>query len=251
VTLHRLRLVAPSGARVSVDLPADAPVSHVVAGVRFAGGSFGTAFSIGARGYHDFACRHVAPAVARERFVVSGREVVVAEAVDGASSMATLLGDYHELMTVYAGPAPARDRISALFGTLRVTDQVGGMVVRPRSAALLDLMSEQVIISVRGRGSVCVPGPRQARDLVPRHAGAPTRHGEVWKLAPPAESATRAAGPGSAPTDGPGAPAPQGRSFVMGFPAGVAQVHLAGRDAAEETLLDWLDDLNVTWHDAA
>jgi hypothetical protein len=233
--VQRLQLRAPSGARVSIDLPGDAPVASVVGGVRFVGGSFGTGFQIGPRGYQDFACRYVAPATPRERFVVSGREVVVAEAIDRASSTATMMGAYHELMTVYAGPAPDRARVSALFGALRVDDHVDGMVVRPRAATLLDTMDEQIIVAVRHRGSVCVPGPRQARDLVPRHAGAPTRHGEVWKLAhrPTGRSA-----------------APPGRTFVLGCRAGVAQVHLARAEGvSEEAQLDWLNELNVTWHD--
>ncbi|MGH8880198.1 MAG: hypothetical protein ACRD0P_23075, partial [Stackebrandtia sp.] len=99
-----------------VALPADKPVSSVAAGVRFAGGSYGTGFQIGPRGYHEFACTKVAPATTRDRFLVHGREVVLAEANDWQSSVATLIGTYHELMTVYAGPAPRRDRVSALFG---------------------------------------------------------------------------------------------------------------------------------------
>src|SRR5438093_10046893 len=117
MTAQRLELVAPSGGRVSVALPADRPVSSVAAGVRFAGGSYGTGFQIGPRGYHEFACTYVAPATTRERFLVHGREVVVAEANDQQSSVATLIGTYHELMTVYAGPGPSRDRVAALFAS--------------------------------------------------------------------------------------------------------------------------------------
>jgi hypothetical protein len=219
---QRLELVAPSGGQLSVTLPADTPVSSVAAGVRFAGGSFGTGFQIGPRGYHDFACTYVAPAASRDRFVVHGREVVVAEANDRQSSVATLIGAYHELMTVYAGPAPRRDRVSALFGSLEITDHVGGMAVRPRSATLLDTMTEQIAIVVKGRGSVSVPGPRQALAMVPTHAGARTKYGEVWKTAYPA-----------------------GRySFVLGCPAGLAEVHLA-----DEGSLDWLAEIDVAWHD--
>jgi hypothetical protein len=225
VGTQRLDLVSPSGARVTVDLPAEPAVASVVAGVRFAGGSYGTGLQIGVRGYHDFACRHVSPATTRERFVVSGREVVVAEAVDGSCALATMIGTHHELMTVYAGPAPARERVAALFSSLKVTDGTAGMVVRPRAATLLDLMSEQVIVAVPGRGSVCVPGPREARTMVPRHAGARTRHGEVWKLA--------------YPNAGEGAYA-----FILGCPAGAAQVHLRSGDAAS---LDWLDGIDVAW----
>ena len=221
MAVQRLDLVAPGGGRLRVDLPDDAPVSHVVAGVRFAGGSYGTGFHVGPRGYHDFACEFVAPATPRHRFLVHGREVVVAEANDGHSSVATLLGQYHELMTVYAGPAPRPERVSALFGSLRITDHPGGMVVLPGKDTLLDTMSEQVVVVVRDRGSVAVPGPRQARAMLPRHAGARTRHGEVWKTVYP---------------DGK-------HSFVLGCAAGLAEVRLTGGHR-----LDWLDQIDVAWH---
>ncbi|HVQ91427.1 MAG TPA: hypothetical protein VMU51_10365 [Mycobacteriales bacterium] len=229
----RLNVIAPSGATVEVDLPDDAAVSSVAAGVRFVGGSFGTGFQIGPRGYHRFAATVVAPATERDRLVVHGREVVVAEADDGQSSWATLLGTYHELMTVYAGPAPRRDRVLALFSSLRIADHVAGMVVRPASATLLDTMTEQVMVVVKDRGSLCVPGPRQARGLIPRHAGAPTRHGEVWK----------------APYPGAGGSARAGRHmFILGCAGGAAEVHLTPSPAAtERDQLAWLDGINVSW----
>jgi hypothetical protein len=199
------------------------PVSSVAAGVRFAGGSYGTGFQIGPRGYHEFACSYVAPATTRDRFLVHGREVVVAEANDLQSSVATLIGAYHELMTVYAGPAPGRDRVSALFGSLEITDHAGGMVVRPRAATLLDAMTEQFAVVVRGRGTMSIPGPRQALALVPEHAGAPTRHGEVWKAAYPGAEGKY--------------------SFILGCPAGLAEVHLTDPGG-----LDWLAEIDIAWH---
>jgi hypothetical protein len=230
---QRLRLVAPGGDRVTVGLPAAAPVSHVVAGVRFVGGSYGTGFSIGSRGYHDFACTHVAPARTRERLVVHGREVVVAEAGDGQSSLATLIGAYHELMTVYAGPAPHRDRVLALFGSLRIEDHVGGMTVVPRAATLLDSANEHFVVVVKDHGSLSIPAPRHAAALIPPHAGARTKHGEVWKSGSPA--------PGRSTSD-------SARSFVLGCPAGAAEVHLADSAATtERQRLDWLDELDIAW----
>jgi hypothetical protein len=224
---QRLRLVAPGGDRVNVGLPAEAPVSHVVAGVRFVGGSFGTGFQIGPRGYHDFACTHVAPAQTRERLVVHGREVVVAEADDGQSSLATLIGAYHELMTVYAGPAPRRDRVLALFSSLRIEDHVDGMTVVPRTATLLDTTNEHFVVVVRDHGSLSIPAPRHAAALLPPHAGARTKHGEVWKSGYAEGSA---------------------RSFVLGCPAGVAEVHLADTTAkTERQRLDWLDGIDIAW----
>jgi hypothetical protein len=236
MAVQQLNLVAPGGGRLTVDLPADPLVSSVVASVRFAGGSFGTGFQIGPRGYHDFACTHVAPATQLDRLLVHGREVIVAEARDRQSSVATLIGDYHELMTVYAGPAPRRDRVLALFGSLQVVDQVGGMVVEPLAATLLDTMTEHVVIVVGGRGAVSIPGPRQAVALVPRHAGAPTRHGEVWKAPyPGAEGSTRASD----------------HSFVLACAAGMAEIHLAGAGAVPEShLFDWMNEIDVAWHGA-
>ncbi|MFT7839706.1 hypothetical protein Q5530_26480 [Saccharothrix sp. BKS2] len=211
-------------------------MSSVATAVRFAGGSYGTGFQIGPRGYHDFARAHVAPATTTDRFLVHGREVVVAEAHDGESSWATLVGTYHELMTVYAGPAPRRDRVFALFNSLRVDDRVGGMVVRPRSATLLESMSEHVVVVVRDFGSVSVPGPRQARDHVPAHAGAPTRHGEVWKVALPGAR---------------GSTALSDHTFVVGCAAGVAEVHLSGTPhRTDRERLDWLAGIGVAWEPA-
>ncbi|WP_018680411.1 hypothetical protein [Actinokineospora enzanensis] len=229
-TAQRLDLVAPSGARVALTLPGDAPVSGVAAAVRFAGGSHGTGFQIGSRGYHDFACTHVAPAAARDRFTVHGREVVVAEAHDGQSSIATLIGEYHELMTVYAGPAPKRERVVALFSSLRVTDRVEGMTAVPRGATLLDTMSEHLIVTVRHFGSISIPGPRQARNHIPAHAGARTTHGEVWKIALPESNRLSA------------------HTFVLGCAAGVAEIQFADTaERGEQERFDWLDGIDVAW----
>lgn len=234
---QQLRLVAPGGRRLTVELPAEPLVSSVVAGVRFAGGSYGTGFQIGPRGYHDYACTHVAPARQVDRLLVHGREVAVAEALDRHSSVATLIGDYHELMTVFAGPAPRRERVLALFSTLQVVDQVGGMVVQPVAATLLDTMSEHVVVVVGGRGTLAIPGPRQALALAPGHAGAATRHGEVWKAPYPGAVGSASAGE---------------HSYVLACAAGMAEVHLSGAaTAAESDLLAWLNEINVTWHDAA
>ncbi|MBP2477486.1 hypothetical protein JOF53_006358 [Crossiella equi] len=233
---QQLTRTAPSGRRVTVTLPAHAPVTSVASGVRFAGGSYGTGFQIGPRGYHEFAVTHVAPARQRDRFLVHGREVVVSEALDGQSSVATFLGVYHELMTVYSGPAPRRQAVFALFNSLRVKDTVDGMVVRPSSATLLDTMSEQIMLAVRDHGSVSIPGPRQAAAITPRFAGARTAHGEVWRLPyPGAEGSARVSD----------------HAFVLGCPAGAAEVHLADTEATtERQRLDWLNEINVVWHDA-
>lgn len=232
-----LDLTAPSGGRVTVQLPADAPVASVAAGVRFAGGSYGSGLQIGPRGYHRFATTHVAPARQRERLLVHGREVVVSEALDGSTSVATLIGAYHELMTVYAGPAPDRGRIVALFSALRILDRPAGMVVRPVAASLMDTMTEHLLVVVADRGSMSIPGPRQAGTLVPRHAGAATRHGEVWKAPYPGrEGSVRA----------------RDHSYLLGCRRGLAEVHLTrSASVSEQEQLDWLDRIDVAWRDGS
>jgi hypothetical protein len=228
--------VSPSGGRVQVDLPADPPVVSVVAEVRFAGGSFGTGFQIGSRGHHDFATRYVAPAIQRERFLVHGREVVVAEADDRGSSLATLMGPYHELMTVYAGPAPRQARVFALFNSLEIEDSTGGMIVRPRSATLLDIMSELLVIVVKDRGSLAIPPPTYAAGRVPRFGGAPTKNGEVWKTPHPGvQNASRASD----------------YSYLLGCAAGFAEVQLPAKaEVTQSQQFDWLNDIDVAWRAA-
>jgi hypothetical protein len=207
--------------------------------VRFVGGSYGTGFQIGPRGYHDFACTYVAPASQRERILVHGREVIIAEAHDKQSSVATLIGTYHELMTVFSGPAPKRDRVAALFGALKIQDHVDGMVVLPQSATLLDAAVENIVVVVRERGTLSIPGPRQAVALAPKHAGGRTAHGEIWKTnLSEAEHSVSSAMQG----------------YLLGFPAGMAEVHLANDAdagaAAEGDMLGWLNEINVTWRAA-
>ena len=114
-----------------------------------------------------------------------------------------------------AGPAPARDKIFALFASLEIEDRVAGMVVRPRAATLLDTMAEHLVVA-------------------PRHAGARTRFGEVWKAPyPGAENSTRAGE----------------HSYILGCAAGLAEIHLFDTGSAPESqLLGWLNEINVTWH---
>jgi hypothetical protein len=233
---QRLNLVAPSGNRLEVDLPAQRPVSSIATMVRFVGGSYGTGFQIGPRGYHDFACTYVAPASQRERILVHGREVIISEAHNKESSVATLIGVYHELMTVYAGPAPRSDQVFALFSSLHIEDRVEGMVIKPVSASLLDAAVETVVVVVRDWGTLSIPGPRQALSLLPKHAGARTKHGEVWRA-----TQTESGSAETNPTQG----------FLLGCPSGLAEVHLAGNGVTPQgELLGWLNEINVAWRAA-
>ena len=232
--VQHLELVAPSAAVVNVELAESPRVTSVAAHVRFAGGAYGRGFQIGPRGYHDFACTYLVAANPVDRLVVHGREVVVSESLDKHTSVATLIGDYHELMTVFGGPAPRREKLVELFSTLEIADQVRGMVLRPKRETLLGTMSEHIALFAEGLGSLSIPGPAHAFGHQPRHQGARTRFGEVWRSPlPDVATAARL-------TD---------YTYTLGFPSAIAEVVFADADdnVTDAEKLDWLEQINVSW----
>ncbi|MEU6024988.1 hypothetical protein [Micromonospora sp. NPDC047134] len=169
-----------------------------------------------------------------DRLVVHGREVVVSESLDKHTSVATLIGDYHELMTVFGGPAPRREKLVELFSSLEIADQVRGMALRPRRETLLGTMSEHIAIFAEGLGSLSIPGPGHAAGHQPRHQGARTKFGEVWRSPlPGVASATQL-------TD---------YTYTLGFPSAMAEVVFADGDdkATDADKLSWLEQINISW----
>jgi hypothetical protein len=232
-------LVAPSGRRVRLEWTDEASLSSRAAGIRFAGGSYGRGFQVGPRGHHDFAAKHMLPATLRYRTVVRNREVLVSEANDKSATVATLVGRHHELMTVFAGPAPSRTRLTDLFGALDVDDQPEGMRVMPRSATLVTMVTEHVVAVVGGRGSIDVPGVAQAQKLIPTWEGAKTAHGELWRTPLPGPA-------GRSRADG-----ARDYSYVLGCPRGVAEIHLDPAESVPDAeLLRWVDTVKVSWQGA-
>ncbi|WP_426510163.1 hypothetical protein ACPPVO_05450 [Dactylosporangium sp. McL0621] len=233
---QRLRVLAPSGQQVDIGLADGPKAGSVGTHIRFAGGSLARGFQIGPRGYHKFAGTYVVPASTVDRFIVHGREVVVSRQENGAGAVATLMGDYHELMTVFGGPAPRREVVINLFSALEIEDHPEGMLVRPTSSMLLDSVLEQIVVSVAGRGTVNTMSPQQARSVLPVHQGQATRYGEVWRGARPGVQSP------SALTD---------YTYLMGFPRGFGEVHFApGAGVTDDALLAWLDEVQVEWADA-
>lgn len=229
---HRLTRRAPGGAVLEMSWQGAAPGSQV-SGVRFAGGSYGRGFQIHPAGAHDAAVEAFTPGARTSRLVVGRREVKLSVAADRTSATATLLGEHHELMTVFTGPAPSTARIVDLFGVLDVDDAPEGMRVVPRRSTLLSVMNEHHVVVAEDLVSVDVPGPAHAKRLVPRHRGRRTRHGEVWKSPLPG-----ARGKG------------RGRDFayVVGTPTGVAEVVASDADATTDAaLLAMVDSLDVAW----
>jgi hypothetical protein len=230
---QRLRLLSPSGHHVTVGLADSPTANNVSASIRYAGGSLARGFQIGPRGFQKFASTYVTPAVVHDRFVVHGREVVVARQTDGAGATAALIGDYHELMTVYGGATPSRESVISLFSTLTVEDHADGMIVKPLDATLLNEVSELLTIAVAGRGLVSVPGPAQMHQQIPAHKGQATRYGEVWRGL--IGGVDRASGVSD-------------YLFTMGFARGVSEVHLTPEPhLSEEALLAWMNEIQVEW----
>ncbi|MBP2474640.1 hypothetical protein JOF53_003512 [Crossiella equi] len=224
-----VRLRGPSGSPVAVRLPDEARVTSVAAEIRFAGGAYSRGFQIGPRGYHEFARRELLGATATDRFPAAGREVVVATTSDRDTTIVSWLGPYHELMTVFSGPAPSRETLAGLFGGLDLDDAPSGLRVR----APLESVQERITLSVDGRGVVTVPGPATAARSVPRHRGAPTAHGELWRLVLPGREGS---------TD------VHDHLYVLAGPRGAAEVQLSRESVATpEELLAWVSGISVEW----
>ncbi|MCO1581100.1 hypothetical protein M8C13_35645 [Crossiella sp. SN42] len=224
-----LRLRGPSGRAVTVRLPDAARVTSVAAEVRFAGGVYSRGFQIGPRGYHEFACREVLPATAAHRFPAAGREVLASATADGDTTVVSWLGPFHELLTVFSGPAPSRETLLALFSGLDLDDRPEGLRVRAAVGQVL----ERITLTVHGRGTVTIPGPETARQVLPKHRGAATPGGELWRLALPGRK---------------GSPDARDYLFVLAGLRGAAEVQLS-RDtgASTDELLDWVAGLDVAW----
>lgn len=235
MALTTLDMRAPSGAWARVRWADGSPLVDRIAGVRFAGSSYGRGFQIGTRGNHDFAVRHFVPASLKKRMVVRNREVVISEAKDGSSTIVSLIGTHHELMTVFSGPAPTDVALTGLFSVLDIDDEPQGMRVTPQKSTLLSVASEHVLATVGERGSVNVPSLTRGRSLLPKTKGAQTASGEVWR--------TRLPGAGTAATV-------ENYSYTLGFAKAVAEVHLdPAEGVGEPELLGWLDGINVEWSD--
>lgn len=203
-------------------------------GVRYAGGSVGRGFQVHPRGAHDAAMKMVEGPVIHERVLVGRNEVKVSTATDVGATTATLLGRHHDLMTVFTGPAPARERIADIFGVLDIDDHPLGMRVTPTGASMLSLVSEHIVFIAEDFTSMDAPGAPSAQRLVPRGQGRgrPTEKGEVWKSKVPGRSGNRA----------------HDFAYIVGTPRGAVELIAEDPEAIAETaLLDMVNSMDVTW----
>lgn len=223
----------PSGDVVAVSWDGAKLISEV-AGVRFAGGSYGRGFQIHPAGAHDFACENVVDdgATLDSRVMVGRREVKIAKSADKQTTIATLIGSHHELMTIFQGPAPAAATIGELFGALDIDDAAEGMRCVAKDATLLTVMNEHIVLVNEDSTSLDVPSPALASQIVPGHRGGKTRHGEVWRTLLPGRKGQRA----------------HDFTYVVGTPRGAADVVAASTDGiSDKDLLAMVDSVNVEW----
>ncbi|MDO5663520.1 MAG: hypothetical protein Q4G40_12555 [Brachybacterium sp.] len=203
-----------------------------VAGVHFAGGSYGRAFQIAPSGAHDFACQFLTPATLVARAQVRGRELRISTATDGSVTFASLIGAHYELMTVFSGPAPAVSTIAELFAVLDVDDAAEGMTVIPQRATGLTVAGEHLVLTAADSMSVDVPAPSYARALRPNKRGGRTRRGEVWRNRLPGRRGNRV----------------HDFSYIVSTPRGIAEVQFEDPAAVQESAaLTALDSLDVAW----
>lgn len=228
-----VRRVSPSGATMTLGWDGEAMVTHV-SGVHFAGGSYGRAFQISPRGAHDFATEFLMKdATSLTRLRQGRHEIrVSSDPARSRSSIATLVGQHHELMTIFAGPAPRKDVILDLFSVLEIEDTPDGMVVTPSRASGLTVNGEHVVIENADSTSIDVPAPAHAHTIIPRKAGRRTRHGEVWRSRLPGRDGNTA----------------HDYSYVVGTGKGAAEVVFADQQRiSSERALSVLDSLNIAW----
>lgn len=224
--------LAPSGREVEASWDGERLSSEVV-GVRFVGSSYGRGFQIGTTGFHDFAAEHQMTGTRHRRLRVRGRELRIATSGDRRTTIASLIGPRHELMTVFSGPAPTDRTLTGLFGVLRISDSTSGMVVQPERNTLLDAVGEHVLLVGESHSSLDIPVPAEARRMRPRSRGAGTTHGEVWR---------RQLHPGRA------AKGAHDYAYIVGTPRGIGEA-VAGPSSkiSSRTLLDWVDSIDISW----
>lgn len=222
---------APSGHVLTVDWEGK-ELSSEIAGVRFAGSNYGRAFQIGTRGFHDDACRDLLKSSTSKALRVGRHEIRLASAQDGASSIATLIGSYHELMTVFTGPAPSEGTIAGLFSVLDVADTTEGLVVRPSTATLLTAMNENVMLVNDSLDSVDCTGPAHVKANKPKGRGAKNRKGgEVWRKKLPGRASSRA----------------RDYAYTVGFRTALGEVMPGPVNGDDNDLAPWIDALELSW----
>ncbi|PIE26525.1 MAG: hypothetical protein CSA58_09015 [Micrococcales bacterium] len=200
--------------------------------MHFVGGSYGRAFQVAPVGAHEFGAKYLFEAELSGRMKVGQHEVRISRTADGRTTLASLIGQHHELMTVFAGPAPESRKVAELFAVLDVRDHRDGMRVSPQRWTGLTVGSENLVLSTVDNTSIAAPAPAFARQVIPSKSGRRTRQGEVWRTQLP----------------GRGKDSAHDYAYLVGTPNGVAEVVFADSEAiTEDEAMHMLDTLDLSW----
>jgi hypothetical protein len=229
----KFNFVSPGGSQVTIDSPEPFAIETMASDIRFAGSSYSRSFQIGGRGYHDGAQHGLmknGTLVAR-LLTADHREVRVSRSEDQNLTIASLIGEYHEVTTGFFGPAPADSRILATFETVQIVDSPEGMTVTPRSGLMVSTVSEAMVLICADLGVLNISPVTPS--AVPSWAGTRTAHGHLWRTE---GGEDRAAGPAARRPD-----------YLLGLSTVTAGIIPAKTGASDDSLLDWADGLQIQW----
>ncbi|HEX8305089.1 MAG TPA: hypothetical protein VF612_09435 [Jatrophihabitans sp.] len=234
----RFSFLTPSGARLTLDsaaLPFE--IETMASQIRFAGSSYSRGFQVGGPNYHDNLQRdvmHDAKLVGR-LMTADRREVRVSRSEDEDTTIATLIGDHHEVMTVFPGPAPTNSRVLGVFDSVDIRDSAEGMTVRLRSGSMVSLFSETTVIICAGLADLSIAAASPSS--LPKWRGSATQHGQLWRNANRPDRA--------------GLSAARRADYLLAFPRALVELVPAPRGVPDDVLLDWTDGLRIDWQHAA
>jgi hypothetical protein len=230
MTSNVVRVFAPNGEEYLVDI-ASLEDPKTIKKQLISGGRMARWFTIAEKGYHEFTRKHlVASAKDGGKVTVYGRDCLILTGSDG--SVATFIGQYHDLQTAFGGPTPTTATVSQIFNGLTINDTPSRMTIGPKTATLLNNTTFAMLVRVPNRGHIHLLSPEQARSIVPVHAGVRTSSGELWRQ--PLDTENRPAGV-------------RGHSYVVGSKTGAGYVFINPfTTATDDELLEWLDGIKIT-----
>jgi hypothetical protein len=236
--MTQVRRVAQSGQKVVVDIPSHPELGSVSTYARFSGPQF-------ARGFQAFppgtaaamAVEDGEKAEVLDRFLFQNREVTITRSRP-EEILVAWHGPFHELVTVFAPVSPGRAQVLDILRRFVLEDSAEGLAVKPTASSGIDNANEGLFFTVPGFVVMSVPNPANALALVPQNKGTKTAHGEIWRASRGFEGAPQVAEARSA----------KDVRFILGTPGGAAEIYFEPTSPADDSqLLDWLDQVNVSW----
>ncbi|RBQ20131.1 hypothetical protein DP939_09930 [Spongiactinospora rosea] len=193
-TMAQAVLRAADGARVTVDLPAQAGGLEWYGHTRMAGPGLLRAYDLAPAGQHKVIPGKILPGARREVRGRKGYDLVLYEAADRSRSCLVWAGPYNEATTWFAGPAPRSAVLDSITTSVRFRDSRQGATLTPRRGTGPGVRQYGTfVVGMGDRLVVMIRDARAARDGLPEWRGARLGDAEVWKERLDLDPATRAA----------------------------------------------------------